>query len=346
MTGYQPASADDIDQAVLPKFEPEPDLSDEAILRSIVGIRPFREGGFRIEYKQLGDKAVIHNYGHGGAGVTLSWGSAAEVVRLAKLRAFAAKSACVIGAGVIGLTSALLLQQTGMKVRVVSEQFTPKTTSDIAGAQWAPSLVDPGKGAERSKLFDRVQRDSFAKFRALEQSKYGISIRPNYVEGDHDTSFYKIPEGVIPPSQVLASLPFPSSPFPGRVFTTLFIQPPIFMPQLMQDCRDASIALETMKLESGKQIQDLPEDLIVNCTGFGAAKLMDDRQMVPIRGQLVIAKPKKLPWLLSHRNGYIFPREDGIVLGGTVERGVSDLTNTDEGVAKILRGNRSFFQNG
>lgn len=346
MMGFAAASAEDLKQLNTPQSEPEPDLSDGAILKSIVGIRPYREGGFRIEYENLADKHVIHNYGHGGAGVTLSWGSAIEVVRLAKNSASNAKTVCVIGGGVIGLTSALLLREAGMQVRVVSEHFTPRTTSDIAGAQWAPSLVDPGEGDLRQALYERIQRDSFAKFRSLDAASYGVSVRPNYVEADHDTSFYKIPEGVIPPPKILDALPFKSNPVAGRVFTTLFIQPPIFMPRLMEDCRTSGISLEELKIESAEQMRGLPEDLIVNCTGYGAAQLMQDKQMVPLRGQLVLAKPQKLPWLLSHSKGYIFPREDGIVLGGTVERGETELENTDEGIEKILRGNRGFFANG
>lgn len=55
------------------------------VVRERVGIRPFRRSGVRLERSTLPDnRPVIHNYGHGGAGFTLSWGCAAEVVRLAE----------------------------------------------------------------------------------------------------------------------------------------------------------------------------------------------------------------------------------------------------------------------
>jgi len=56
-----------------------PELEGAAVVGAHVGLRPLRRGGPRVE--RVGD--VIHCYGHGGAGLTLSWGCAAEVVALA-----------------------------------------------------------------------------------------------------------------------------------------------------------------------------------------------------------------------------------------------------------------------
>jgi D-amino-acid oxidase len=54
------------------------------VLAERVGLRPFRRSGVRLERDRLRDgRTVIHNYGHGGAGFTLSWGSAREVLDIA-----------------------------------------------------------------------------------------------------------------------------------------------------------------------------------------------------------------------------------------------------------------------
>ena len=54
-----------------------------------VGLRPFRLGGVRLEYEYYKGKLhVIHNYGHGGSGVTLSWGCAKEVANIAKAKLY------------------------------------------------------------------------------------------------------------------------------------------------------------------------------------------------------------------------------------------------------------------
>jgi D-amino-acid oxidase len=56
------------------------------VLAERVGLRPFRKSGVRLERDRLRDgRTVIHNYGHGGAGFTLSWGCAREVLQLATL---------------------------------------------------------------------------------------------------------------------------------------------------------------------------------------------------------------------------------------------------------------------
>jgi D-amino-acid oxidase len=60
-------------------------ISHPLILAERVGLRPFRKSGVRLERNCLRDsRTVIHNYGHGGAGFTLSWGCASEVVNLAQ----------------------------------------------------------------------------------------------------------------------------------------------------------------------------------------------------------------------------------------------------------------------
>jgi D-amino-acid oxidase len=57
------------------------------VIAQRVGLRPYRRAGIRLESARLGDgRPVIHNYGHGGAGFTLSWGCAEEVCRLAQLQ--------------------------------------------------------------------------------------------------------------------------------------------------------------------------------------------------------------------------------------------------------------------
>jgi len=63
---------------------PTPDFTYDPATDLRAGRRPYRSGTYRLEAKPLGDKLLIHNYGHGGAGVTLSWGCAAEVVGLAE----------------------------------------------------------------------------------------------------------------------------------------------------------------------------------------------------------------------------------------------------------------------
>src|SRR4051812_35120186 len=60
-------------------------IPEPPALREAVGLRPFRKEGVRLERARLRDgRRVIHNYGHGGSGFTLSWGCASEVLKLTK----------------------------------------------------------------------------------------------------------------------------------------------------------------------------------------------------------------------------------------------------------------------
>ena len=64
------------------------EIDSPSVLRERVGLRPFRKSGVRLEKERLSDgRTVIHNYGHGGSGFTLSWGCAQAVFELAKTAA-------------------------------------------------------------------------------------------------------------------------------------------------------------------------------------------------------------------------------------------------------------------
>src|SRR5215469_12038303 len=119
------------------------DVRPELEIRTVVGLRPFRPSGFVVRGEKLGDKLVVHNYGHGGGGVTLSWGTgalAARIVRQAQTEA-EPQPVAVLGSGAVGLATARLLQERGHSVTIYTRDLPPNTTSNIAGAQWWPYLV-------------------------------------------------------------------------------------------------------------------------------------------------------------------------------------------------------------
>ncbi len=105
----------------------------ERQIRVVTGLRPFRPSGFVVKREQWEGKTVIHNYGHGGGGFTLSWGSSHLTIGLAD--AVAGKACAVIGGGVMGLSVAHLLLARGASVTLYTRDLPPQTTSNIAGAQ-------------------------------------------------------------------------------------------------------------------------------------------------------------------------------------------------------------------
>ena len=70
-------------EAILNECSRVLNIARPKILTERVGLRPFRRSGVRLETESLGEnRIVVHNYGHGGSGFTLSWGCAQEVLRL------------------------------------------------------------------------------------------------------------------------------------------------------------------------------------------------------------------------------------------------------------------------
>jgi len=127
-----------------------PRIARENIIREVVGHRPFRPGGFVVRSEKLGDKVVVHNYGHGGAGITLSWGSSALAVR--ETLGMEYRDVAVIGSGVMGLTSARLLQDAGWNVTIYTKDMPRHTTSNVAGGEWGPfSAHDPKVSSDAFK---------------------------------------------------------------------------------------------------------------------------------------------------------------------------------------------------
>src|SRR5436853_1968528 len=114
-------------------------LSPDREIRTVVGLRPFRPSGFVVRGEKLGEKLIIHNYGHGGAGITLSWGTAQLAVEEAAN--IETRECAVIGCGVVGLSTARLLQQRGYAVTIYAKAMPPDTTSNVAGGLWDPVTV-------------------------------------------------------------------------------------------------------------------------------------------------------------------------------------------------------------
>src|SRR5206468_11654162 len=99
----------------------------DRIFRVTVCLRPFRAAGPRLDVEHVGDKTVVHNYGHGGSGWSLSWGSSSIAVE--KAMAAGERDGAVIGCGALGLTSAILLQRAGAKVTIYAKERPPEVRS-------------------------------------------------------------------------------------------------------------------------------------------------------------------------------------------------------------------------
>jgi len=318
-------------------------LADESrVIRTVAGLRPYRRTGFVVRREALGDKALVHNYGHGGGGITLSWGSAKLATELG-LQGHSGPVA-VIGAGVMGLSTARLVQDAGFPVTIYTAALPPDTTSNIAGGQFHPYAVfdDGVVTPEFRTQFIRALDYSWRRFQIMVGDDYGVRWLPTYVERDS-------PEGRLlatypPVNRMLAPAEHPF-PWDGTLrYDTMYVETGRYLRQMLRDVQIAGGKVEVRKFAAPANLAALPETLVINCTGLGSRDLFNDQDLHPARGQLAILEPQpEVQYALTGGPGYMFPRPDGIILGGTFELDQWDTTPDPQAIARIVAAHKRFF---
>lgn len=325
---------------------PTPDLSESTILRFAHGFRPCRKGGLRLEQDEAAGKAIIHNYGHGGCGVTLGAGCAEEVVRLMRPRAEPGQSTvAVLGGGVTGLTSALALAQAGYTVHVYAKALAPETVSNIAGALWLPTGIDfPPPGPARTRFVSLLRR-SYELLCALDPQQWGVSVLPAYEPLTTEQH----------PEYFEAGLPGPPRPrapgdpdVPGlteyQVFRAMFLDAPVYLARLIRELKSLGVRFTTTEFRTMDDLRALPEPVLVNCLAWGNERLFGDRAMFLARGLLVHMKPQPIGYIYHDAYCYMFPRSSALVLGGTFEPNVTEPPADDAPFRAILERHRARYR--
>ncbi|MDX9910264.1 MAG: FAD-dependent oxidoreductase [Phycisphaerales bacterium] len=309
---------------------PAPDLSDDAILEFVSGLRPCRHGGLRLEVERLttgGEPAtIVHNYGHGGCGVTIGWGTAqvaSELVRDAMgSEPDGRASIGVLGAGVAGLTTAHALLSRGWRVSVYAEKVGERTTSGLAGASWLPTGLDFGDTPERQAFTRDVIKRAFDAFMALDRAHWGVDVLPVF-EPDGATAHpeYFVP-GTIPTPKRVERLPLEGTQREpgGWAYEQPFIQTPRFLRVLQDEITRLGGTITPRRFASLREIAALPREgghaALINCLALGSRDLFGDESIYPARGMLVRMRPQPVGYILHDEYFYMFPREQSLVLGG------------------------------
>src|SRR5438445_3988950 len=320
-----------------------PVIADQnRVIRTMAGLRPYRRSGFVVRADQLGEKRLLHNYGHGGAGITLSWGTSKLASELG-LQGHSGPVA-VIGSGVVGLSTARLVQEAGFPVTVYTAALPPDTTSNIAGGQFHPfAAYHPGEVTDEFMAqFTRALEYSWRRFQIMVGDDYGIRWLPTYVETDS------------PEAKAIATFPpvdrmlSPAEhPFPWTStlrYDTMYVETGRYLRQMIRDVQIAGGKFEVRKFATPTEIAALPESLVFNCTGLGSRDLFGDQDLRPARGQLAILEPQpEVQYAFTGGPGYMFPRPDGIILGGTFELDQWDETPDPATIARIVANHKSFF---
>jgi glycine/D-amino acid oxidase-like deaminating enzyme len=317
---------------VLPKLMPIRAQVDR-IFRVTVCLRPFRAAGPRLDVERVGDKTVVHNYGHGGSGWSLSWGSSSIAVE--KAMSAGEKDLAVIGCGALGLTSAILLQRAGAKVTIYAKERPPDVRSARATGSWTPDsriALTNAVAPDFPALWEKMCRTSFHTY----ESYLGMAGNPvewtdRYSLSDLSSAerhanpprkdpleFARYQDRVADITPRSHELPAGSHPFPTRYAyrnSSLTFNIAGYSRQLVNDFLVEGGKIEHVEFHTPNEISQLSQKVVINASGYGARALWKDESIVPVRGQIAWLIPQpEVNYGVQYKSVNILARRDGIVV--------------------------------
>jgi glycine/D-amino acid oxidase-like deaminating enzyme len=328
----------------------------DRVIRTTVGLRPHRDSGFLLRAAPLDAKTLIHNYGHAGAGMSLGWGCGVMVAEMAQDTGH--RRVAVIGCGSPGLTTARQLQRRGFDVTIYAMTVPPNTTSNMSMAGFTPTtaLVNNDRRTPAwDAQFVRAAEISYRELQLMVSQNYGVYWIDSYNATDDPTSTpgqggergaggAAFDGDLLPdhlrPNRHREVLGPGEHPFPTKYAVrtpALSIEPSIYLDALVRDFLMFGGRIVIRAFDTPRDLMSLTEPVIVNCTGLGSFTLFDDKELVPIKGQLTVMVPQtevsyRAGWPIpSGGNATMNPRSDGIVIGNLQDPGNWSL-EPDEGV--------------
>jgi glycine/D-amino acid oxidase-like deaminating enzyme len=306
-------------------------LSTDHITRITVCTRPFRAAGPRMDVEKLGEKTVVHNYGHGGSGWSLSWGAGA--IATASAMATGQRDIAVIGCGAMGMTTARQLQRAGARVTIYAKDLPPNVRSSWATGLYTPDsriALEEHVTPEFKKTWAEMSRQTYETF----QSFLGVAGTPveyidNYSLSDTATRTRSEPEDKPKFADLQRELtpdlmPTPVDFEPGahqfgerylRRNSQLMFNLASYSRILLDDFTSNGGKLEIAEFNSPADFARLKEKTLVNCTGYGARALLGDTSLTPVRGQItrLISQPDA-NYGIHYKDVSFVPRRDGLLL--------------------------------
>lgn len=244
------------------------------------------------------------------------------------------KNIVVLGSGVIGLTSAILLQESGYKVEIWSNKTSPDTTSDVAAAFWLPFNAEPMN-------------------KVLEWSKKTFEFTSTHLIPDTDSGCTMIPfsqismneskkpwwESIVPQLRATTE-ELPNNYSYGFEFSTILFDSSIYMKYLMKKFLDNGGGMQAKEITS---ISDLPDCITINCLGLGAKDIFHDTELYPIRGQVLVAEKNGFDKIVldPDHEMLIVPRSNDIIIGATIQKNDHELSvrksDTERMLASVIK---------
>lgn len=301
-----------------------PCFDETHILDYKVGVRPYRKTGVRLEAEWYNEKLIIHNYGHGGAGLTLSWGSAQEVLNILKqeivsnVKLDKEKTIAIIGGGIIGFCAADILLEHGYQVKIYAEKFHPDTTADVAAGFFGAFSVAIPTELDKKEQFNRILEQSEKKLQELYECKdstiQGVSYTDFYIFNTKDET-----DTVCFGNRMTRLC---------RKKKQLTMKGPLYFKSIFQKVQREGALIIVKKFDTISDILALPESIVINCTGIGSKKLFNDTDLIGIKGHVVHIKKDNFDVLIGDNDErssfFIMPWEDRLVLGSRLTQEYDD----------------------
>ncbi|AMO57764.1 hypothetical protein GZ77_13260 [Endozoicomonas montiporae] len=335
-----------------------------------IGIRPCRRSGPNLSACETGRQLIIHNYGHGGAGWSLSHGSVLHALSLFEARKCNKQApVTIVGAGVMGLLTSLYLHERGYRnLEIVASEFEGITSCRSTG-YYAPLAMSLNNEKQQAFIND-IGFKTFSTFQAIEQGEHPLfkrGISPVHVYagvGGYSESILDTETGLEPyveqgllPEPVLGEIDFGNGQkHIMRRFQTYFMNTPGIMEEL-NELLDQKGIRRTQK--TVHDFGELKSDIVFNCSGIGGQQLNHDNNVHPNLGILLLLKQPDMgalhyiiytryrsPLSDSDHDNYIYfmPRGNGL-LGATF---IPNNDGTDEAenlkqIHRIVFENKAFF---
>ena len=238
----------------------------------------------------------------------------------------------VVGGGVSGLSTGIRLLEDGWIVDIWASKFSPNTTSDIAAALWYPFLSAPVEktnlwGSNTYDVLKEFSTNSDAGIYMTQTYEYFRKMQPDPSWKETVDNFERLTDDL------------PSNYVECFSFITPIIEMPIYLKWLVKRYKELGGSLEQKTISN---FLDLPSkfDVVVNCTGLEAGELTGDKEVYPIRGQILRVKTdisemhldQQIPTL-----AYIVPRSNDMILGGVAQQDNWSLSPTEQDRKFILK---------
>ncbi len=312
-------------------------VSIDRITRVTVCTRPFRAAGPRTDVERIGTRTVVHNYGHGGSGWSLSWGAAH--VATASALGTGERQIGVIGCGAMGLTTAIVLQRAGARVTIYAKELPPDVRSSWATGLYTPdsriAMEEHATPAFKQQWAEMARRsyETFQTFLGVAGTpveyidQYAVSDEPGprrRGEAEGKPRFAELQREMTPDLVMTPVDHEPGShPFGQRYVrrnSQLMFNLASYQRLLMQDFESAGGAIEIAEFRSPADFARVREKTLVNCTGYGARALLADNSLVPVRGQITrLVAQSDATYGLRYQDTSFVPRRDGLLLQVTGE---------------------------